>query len=191
METRARLLRAAEELVQSGGVSALRLDDVAQRCGVHRSTVHRYFASKEALIGAVVGQATRRVGDRVLRQLGREATPRALLGHGMVLAIAELAVDPVLRSLVEPAASGLVARVADDVMREGLRPLAEPMFVAAREAGVLRADISVADALDWLFVVAVGLLRSTELTAAPGRLADLIERMLVPSLLVAPTQSAD
>lgn len=183
-DVRVRAVDEAEALVRAHGVSALRLDAVAAACGVHRSTLHRHYSSKEAVIAAVLARVTQRAGATVATKLGRRATPRQLLGEGMVLALDLLAQDEVFRSLVEPSASGLVARVADDVLREGLRPLVVPMFEAARSSGVLRSDITVDMAAEWLFVVASGLLRSAPLLADSERVRDLLEKMLVPSLLV-------
>ncbi len=56
--TRARLIDAAEAAIRDRGVAALRLDAVADAVDLHRSSIYRYFDSKEALITAVVVQAS-------------------------------------------------------------------------------------------------------------------------------------
>lgn len=70
---------AAETVVRESGVGALRLDSVADAVGLHRSSVYRYFGSKQELITAVVVQETLRIGRRVIDQLGASATPEQLI----------------------------------------------------------------------------------------------------------------
>jgi AcrR family transcriptional regulator len=52
-ETRARVLAAARELLAEGGTASFRLEAVAERAGVTRTTVYHQFGSKVALIEEV------------------------------------------------------------------------------------------------------------------------------------------
>ncbi len=180
---RRRLVDAAEGIVRDGGAGALRLDSVAEIAGLHRSSVYRYFDSKEELLTAVVIQATLRLGREVLSRLGTDAPPERFLVDGLAMALASIAHDPVHRSLMVPSASEAVARVGGRVLTEGLRPLVEPMFAAAAEQGVLRAGVTPDDALEWLQIVATGLLRVPAELRDPTDLVRLLELMLVPALL--------
>jgi hypothetical protein len=64
-----------------------------------------------------------------------------------------------------------------------MRPLVEPMFVAAAEQGVLRDGVTPEDALRWLLIVATGLFRAPEVVPDREELTRLLELMLVPVLL--------
>jgi AcrR family transcriptional regulator len=180
--TRQRLVDAAEEVVRDRGVAALRLDSVAEAVDLHRSSIYRYFDSKEELITAVVLQASLRVGGRVIERLGEDATPEQYLVEGLVIALGEMGDNPVFTSLLAPAASASMARIAGTALTEGIRPLIEPMFVAAADRGVLRADVTPQDAIEWLQIVATGLLRLPGMPE-PAELTALLERMLIPALL--------
>jgi AcrR family transcriptional regulator len=180
---RGRLVEAAEAIVRDRGVAALRLDSVADGAGLHRSSVYRYFASKEELITAVVVQETLRMGYRVIEQLGESAPPERFLVEGLAMALAELANDPLHQSLMAPSASEAMARVGGKALTEGLRPLVEPMFKAAAERGVLREGVTPNQAMQWLQIVASGLMRSPAVVADTDELAALLELMLVPALL--------
>jgi AcrR family transcriptional regulator len=184
--TRRRLVDAAEAIVRDNGVGALRLDSVADDVGLHRSSIYRYFGSKEELLTAVVVQATMRVGRKVIAQLGDDAPPERYLAEGMALALVELAADPVHRSLTEPSASVWMARVGGKALTEGIRPLLEPTFTAAAAEGTLRAGVTPDDATRWLQIVASGLVRSSEIVPDTDELIELLERMLVPALLDRP-----
>ena len=48
------ILRAALEVFSEAGISAAKLDDIAERAGVSKGTIYLYFDSKEALFKAVV-----------------------------------------------------------------------------------------------------------------------------------------
>src|ERR671937_3000254 len=52
--TRARILDAAFAAVRDFGVSRTTVEDVAQRAGLSRQTVYRYFPSKDHLVLALV-----------------------------------------------------------------------------------------------------------------------------------------
>lgn len=180
---RRRLVDAAEAIVRDDGATALRLDTVGERVGLHRSSVYRYFDSKEELLTAVVVQATLRVGQEVIDTLGVSARPDQFLAEGLVLAMARIAVDPVHRSLMAPSTSEAMNRVGTRALTEGIRPLVEPMFLAAEEQGLLREGVTTEDALRWLLIVATGLFRAPDLVPDLDELTRLLERMLVPALL--------
>jgi AcrR family transcriptional regulator len=184
-DVRARIVDAAEVLIARDGVAALRLDSVAQAVGLHRSSLYRYFDTKEALISAVVVQVTLRVGEQVTADLdGADAA--TLLVEGIPRAMALLAAEPVHASLHAPSASEALGRISRNVLIDGIGPLLEPMFDAAAQQGVLRADVSSADAMRWLMLVASGLMRSPDLVTGEDDLRHLLRRMLVPALLETP-----
>ena len=184
-DVRARIVDAAEGLIARDGVAALRLESVAQEVDLHRSSLYRYFDTKEALISAVVVQVTLRVGERVTADLAG-ADAATLLVEGIPRAMTLLAVEPVHASLHTPSASEAMGRISRNVLIDGLGPLLEPMFDAAARQGVLREDVSQADAMRWLILVASGLERSPDLVADEDDLRELLRRMLVPALLAQP-----
>ncbi|OBI21192.1 TetR/AcrR family transcriptional regulator [Mycobacterium sp. E2497] len=49
---RERLLAAADECYAEKGLARTRMGDIANKAGVHRSTVYYYFANKDALVAA-------------------------------------------------------------------------------------------------------------------------------------------
>ncbi|WP_067813601.1 TetR/AcrR family transcriptional regulator [Actinomadura kijaniata] len=58
---RERLLDAARELAHEGGYPAVTMHDVADRAGVARATVYRYFATKDHLLTEVAATWAHRV----------------------------------------------------------------------------------------------------------------------------------
>ncbi|MEO5876896.1 MAG: helix-turn-helix domain-containing protein [Streptosporangiaceae bacterium] len=60
---RSRLIEAARELAVEGGYTAVTMHDVADRAGVARATVYRYFASKDHLLTEAAAAWARDVVD--------------------------------------------------------------------------------------------------------------------------------
>jgi AcrR family transcriptional regulator len=180
---RQRLVDATEELLREGGVGALRQDAVAEGAGLHRSSVYRYFNSKEDLVIAAVVQSTLRIGRRIRERIGETADPENFLVRGIVEALEAMSADPLHRALTTPGSSRAMTRLANTALREGVRPLVEPMFASAAERGVLRDGVSVDDAIRWLQIVALGLMQAPTVVADTDDLEAMLELMLVPSLL--------
>ena len=53
---RSSVLRATQELVVEGGYEALRVEDVAARAGVHKTTIYRRWPTKAELVMAVIDE---------------------------------------------------------------------------------------------------------------------------------------
>lgn len=64
-EVRTRLLEAASSLIDEGGISRLRIDDVAERAGLSVGTVYLYFEGKDDLFSHVVIELTRVLRERL------------------------------------------------------------------------------------------------------------------------------
>lgn len=60
---RARLVQAARELASGGGYPAVTMHDVADRAGVARATVYRYFSSKDHLLIEVAAEWAQLIAD--------------------------------------------------------------------------------------------------------------------------------
>ena len=63
LETRARLLAAASELVGEGGFDALRVEEVVLRAGVAKGTFFSHFGDKDALMAEMIGERLASVMD--------------------------------------------------------------------------------------------------------------------------------
>lgn len=62
---RARLIDSARELALEGGYPAVTMHDVADRAGVARATVYRYFATKDHLLTEVASAWAHHVTDDI------------------------------------------------------------------------------------------------------------------------------
>src|SRR5690349_8934713 len=81
--TRERILAAAEASFDRGPLAAVRIDDVAKRAGVSRSTVYQLFDSRAGLLVALAERLRQQAGfDRLVEASNhpdaRESFRRAL-----------------------------------------------------------------------------------------------------------------
>jgi AcrR family transcriptional regulator len=133
--SRARILDAA----RGCELAELRLNEVAHRAGVGVGTVYRHFPTVEALTAALAEGAVRR-----LRELAREAAAEPDPGRGLELllrgALALQLEDAGLQTVLLadeasiPELAGLRAEALDE---------AERVFTRAREAGVVRPELTI------------------------------------------------
>jgi TetR/AcrR family transcriptional regulator, ethionamide resistance regulator len=67
------LLDAAESLLESGDFASVSVADLAERADISRATFYFYFASKQALLGAVVARAVHDLEQRLIDQSDPQA----------------------------------------------------------------------------------------------------------------------
>jgi AcrR family transcriptional regulator len=143
-----RLVDAAREVFSEQGVDAP-LEAIARRAGVGIATLYRHFATREALVEAIL---ERRIGDVVAVAEAAAARPDGWTAfEEMVRRTLELhASDRVLKEIIlrYPPSRGRLASA-----REDLRALFEQVLDRARADGALRADFTVSDLalLFWSF----------------------------------------
>lgn len=73
--TRARLLRAARELIADNGVSALRIADITETADVGRGSFYNHFGTKEALVESVIVESLETLAAGVLAELPQDSDP--------------------------------------------------------------------------------------------------------------------
>jgi AcrR family transcriptional regulator len=136
---RERLIAAGRELFAQRGRDAS-LNDVAHHAGVGVGTAYRRFANKEELIEAIWSQQV----DE-LEAIAREALTTSKPWDGLVLYLERsLAAQVRDRGMVQ-ILSGRTWPDHYDRQRDRLAPLVNQVADRAREAGVLREDVTGTD----------------------------------------------
>jgi AcrR family transcriptional regulator len=77
-DLRAALLRAAIELLEESGETALSLRAVARRAGVSTAAPYRHYADREALVSAIAGIGYRELAERLAAAHPSPSTPEQL-----------------------------------------------------------------------------------------------------------------
>lgn len=151
--TRARILDAAEASFDRGPLAAVRIDDVARRAGVSRSTVYQLFESRRGLLIALA-QRLRDVAefDRLV-EASRHPDARESFRRAQREAVRIFATSPELtRALFTMAAVDADAVAAVAALEDGRRPGMLHLARQLEAQGQLREGISVDEAADLLSV---------------------------------------
>lgn len=130
------MVAAARALFAAEGVD-VPLDAVARRAGVGAGTVHRHFATKEALLAEVV------VGDLERLVARSRELPAANPGEALLAVLGALLDDGLANAAVKAALAETgfsVASVRPD-LAAALRELLAELLAAAQRAGAVRHDV--------------------------------------------------
>ncbi len=134
------LVASARAVFAERGVDAS-LEEIARRAGVGIGTLYRHFATRDALIDALVDQ---RIGE--VFAVGRDAVADPDPWHGFVFLLEGMlelqAKDRVLKDVLMEYAKGSAQFAA---AREQLRTLFLEALERAHAQGTLRADFELSD----------------------------------------------
>jgi len=183
---RERVLAAAREVFAERGLGAP-IEDVARRAGVGVATVCRNFATKQALVDAVISEILGPLGKAATEASADPDPGRAF--ERFVITLAEFQASN--RALAEEMAAD--AGLSTDRLKREIRTAVTALVGRAQEVGAVRADIGPAD-LAMLFLgiahaaalagdvdpdlhrrfvhIALDGLRTPEPTTLPGRALD-------------------
>jgi AcrR family transcriptional regulator len=176
-----RILEAAGEVMEAEGIDALRLERVARVAGCSRSSLYRYFDTKEALVVAVLERRVITMAQRMHIELESISDAADRLIMGIVRAIELAQSDPQFTVLFSEPNSPTVIRIAGTALPQLLLPVIGMIIPLAD--GLLPDDVPTEEAARWVVMIVVGLL-----TFDSGRAADrealvpYLERFLIPSL---------
>ncbi|MFE6613539.1 TetR/AcrR family transcriptional regulator [Amycolatopsis sp. NPDC057786] len=158
------ILEAAERLLSAD--PAATMEQIAEAAGVARTTIHRRFSSRDALISSMVEAAWRQVGDAVRDARPATAPPLVALHQATANVLRVKSSWPF--ALGQAALDESAARIQDEVFAAcdlGLR--------RAQEAGIIRPDAD----LIWARRVYIAMMDETVHAAEaadPDALADRI-----------------
>jgi AcrR family transcriptional regulator len=177
--TRTRILDAAQGSFDHGPLAAVRIEDVAKRAGVSRSTVYQLFDSRTGVLEALAERLRVEGGfDRLVEAASlpdaREAFRRALREQCRMFAqFPDLA-----RALFTLAAIDADGAAAVAALERGRRPGMRDLAARLAAQGQLRDDVTVDQAAQ-LLTVATGHPAFDELHAGFGLPADEVADRLI------------
>jgi AcrR family transcriptional regulator len=136
---RERVLAAARDVLAEQGLDA-QMDQIAAAAGVGVGTVYRHFPTKEALVAALVADRWRSLAEQAGPSFEVDDAWQAL--SDFLWRCARLQLEN--RAWAELTAGGPLAFEGEDERRE-LLDVTQRLVDRAREAGVVRDDLSAQD----------------------------------------------
>jgi AcrR family transcriptional regulator len=110
---RADARRVAAQLATEGGYEAVTMGAVADRIGIARATIYRYFTSKDHLLAEIMGEWTTRINDDLRRNPPPGKTLADRVGAAFARIIETSARNPGLTSALLLAATSSDPAAAD------------------------------------------------------------------------------
>ncbi|GAB2736821.1 hypothetical protein GCM10027174_07300 [Salinifilum aidingensis] len=166
------VLEAAERVLSADPTATM--ERIAEAAGVARTTVHRRFASREALVDAMVGWAARRFSGAVDAARPESAPPLVAL-YQVTVNLLEVKIGwGYAVERMDASSDPEVQRLRDEVQRR-----CGALFQRARQAGVLRADCE----RDWTRRAYFALLREAADEGRHGGDVDALSTRVVDTLL--------
>lgn len=152
---RERIIDAAEECFRQVGVAKTTVEDIAAAAGLSRATVYRAVTGgRDELILAVVLRSLRRFLDVLAERLSSERSVPDAIVEGTLSAVAFVRAEPTIARLLVPEAAGHMQAAVAGAGEQVLAVCADhvrPHFEAAQRRRLIRADIDVEGAVEFLF----------------------------------------
>jgi AcrR family transcriptional regulator len=88
------ILRSAAELFAARGFGETLLEDIAEHCGIKRSSIYHYHASKHALLHSLMTWKIQDLSDKVDRALAQVSDPKPRLAALMRTLVLDYVASP-------------------------------------------------------------------------------------------------
>jgi AcrR family transcriptional regulator len=185
--TRDRIIAAAEQLFDAIGIENVNVADIADAAGIHRVTIYRHFADRDAILDEVLERRSRPIFDRAATRLAKADRFPDDLAYVMVAAVDETRHMPEVLAAMTLVQEGATFRSPAIRERFLIRAaeVVKPHLVAAQERGQMRSDLSVDETVKWLLHVCLSWLFFSH-DDSPAKLLDEC-RTYVTSVLVDPS----
>lgn len=158
-EARDRLLDAAEICYERRGVGRTTVDDIAKEVAVHRTTVYRYFGTRDDVLAFVMLRETQGVIAVAQSALERDGAFGDRLLDALDGALSIVEGSRWLSILFSPESLTMaVSASASSAFRDRIRGVLRPHVETAKVHGELREDLDPDATADWLVRVALMLL---------------------------------
>lgn len=176
---RERLLEAAARCIAREGVPGTTVAAVAAEAGVSRQTVYRYFTGRDELAGRALRAAAEGLRAKLDRSIGALAQPADMIVEALVLGVAEIRRDPVLRAISDSSRldGSILASITQPVGVAWVRQTLAPAVDAAGWS-----DAEAEPRLELVLRIFLSLIVSPSPERTPDALRAFLYRHLVPGL---------
>jgi len=160
VQARARLIEATKRCLVARGTTRLNVEDVAKEASVARSTVYRYFRTREELLlGVIIDRIDRSIEVNIRALRHPNDAGRSMIDL-IVRSIALVKGDPINEALFADESKWLVTslELSSEPVVDAFYVHLGPLLERWRDTGSLRADLDLRETTRWLNTIALLLL---------------------------------
>ena len=182
-ENRQRIVDEAIALMAERGFQRLRFDDLAQRVGLNRTTIYRYFDSKRELVTACMHSLMMEITDGILRDTSDlNSTSPDDFAENLHRIIHALRTDDRYAVIMDAQNVEQFAELSKANMSEITETMLSKYLLDADSGRVLRVGLRLDEAVHWIFhqVISYGFLGLPGSDAREQKA--YLRRMVVPVL---------
>ena len=184
-EARRRLLDATSLCIVRRGNAQIRMAEVADQAGVARSTVYRYFRTRDDLVLGLLLSRVDAALEAVVRSLRNPDDASLCLPEIILKPIALVEGNPLNEALFSERSSAFVTalELSSEPLLDASVHHFGPLVERWRDIGVLHADLDVRETVRWINAVSLILLSPPWRSRSPSSKRLFLEHYLVRALV--------
>jgi len=180
------IIEAAKQRYLTDGISSTGMKEVAQTAGVARSTLYRYFSSKDDVLVAVIKQELIDLGDDITRSLERFDTPADTLVEGLIISLQEIPKNPLINAVLASDDDTEARRVIweSDAIRDLVDHMLENFIRPSVELKILQDKVRPEIMTEWIYRILLSYLTlPSHFMKTEQELRVTLHALLIPVML--------
>ena len=180
------ILAAAKRCYLADGFEGTGMKEVAASAGVARSTLYRYFSSRDELLVATVKQEMEALNRLIGKRQAKFHDPADLIVEGLILAIKEVPKRPLLHAVFASDEHSRARRVVwgSDLIVSFGEELMDDVIKPAQDAGILQDAVRPEILVEWVYRLLLSFLTlPSNWISSDAQLRTALHALLVPVLL--------
>lgn len=180
------ILAAARQCYLDDGIRNTGMKEVSAAAEVARSTLYRYFPSRDDVLVAVVKREMESANEVISRKLQRYPDPADMIVEGLILSLKEIPRRPILQAVFASEEDSRARRVVweSDVIVDFGEQLLEHVIQPAQDMGILQDRVRPEILVEWVYRTLISLLTlPSNWTRNDKDLRAMLHALLVPVLL--------
>ena len=184
-DARLRILDAAGRCIERRGDTQIRMAEVADDAGVVRSTVYRYFPTRDELLLGLVLMRIDAALARLVRSLRRPDDPRRCIPRLVLVPVDSVDGDPLNEALFASASTALSAalELGSEEIVDVVIAHYEPLFANWQAAGEMYPDLDRREVARWIHTAALFLLSPPWRQRSHGAKRRFVDQFVVRALV--------